>query len=182
MPNTKSLPGSIEWATAYGRTKRAVLNGIRVAIPWSILVVVWCLPGTWERAYSQIIGTELTGIVSDSSGARIPEAAVTVTNQQTGARRELLDRLPAVDPQALHALGDTISGSEPQKLESFVDAVNAWLAARLENPGRNSGQLFRLAEAWERINAAARDVDIYNLERKPLVFRVFSWLAEAAHG
>jgi len=95
---------------------------------------------------------------------------------------ELLDRLPAVDPQALHALGDTISGSEPQKLESFVDAVNAWLAARLENPGRNSGQLFRLAEAWERINAAARDVDIYNLERKPLVFRVFSWLAEAAHG
>jgi DNA polymerase-3 subunit delta' len=92
----------------------------------------------------------------------------------------LLDRLPGLDLQALHAIGDAIGGSEPQKLENFVDAVNAWLAARLEEPGRNTYERFRLAAAWNRINAAARDADTYNLERKPLVFRVFGWLAEAA--
>jgi DNA polymerase-3 subunit delta' len=94
----------------------------------------------------------------------------------------LLDRLPGLDPQALHAIGDAIGGSEPQKLENFVDAVDAWLAARLEEPGRNTYERFRLAEAWDRINTAARDADTYNLERKPLVFRVFGWLAEAARG
>jgi DNA polymerase-3 subunit delta' len=94
---------------------------------------------------------------------------------------ELLDRLPAVDPQALHAIGDAIGGSEPQKLENFLDAVNAWMANRLEDPRRTVDERFRLAEAWDRINIAAREADIYNLERKPLVFRVFGWLAEAAH-
>ena len=38
-----------------------------------------------------------------------------------------------------------------------------------------------MAEAWERINAAG-EVDEYNLERKPLVFNVFGWLAEASRG
>jgi DNA polymerase III subunit delta' len=95
---------------------------------------------------------------------------------------ELLVRLPAMDPLALHALGDAIGGSEPQKLENFVDAVNAWLVARLEDPRRSNDERVRLAEAWDRINSAARDADEYNLERKPLVFRVFGWLADAARG
>jgi DNA polymerase-3 subunit delta' len=38
----------------------------------------------------------------------------------------------------------------------------------------------RLAETWEKVNRAAREVEIYNLERKPLVFSVFGALAEAA--
>ena len=40
----------------------------------------------------------------------------------------------------------------------------------------------RIAAAWDKINGAARDVHEYNLERKPLVFNVFGWLAEAARG
>ena len=44
------------------------------------------------------------------------------------------------------------------------------------------GRLARLAEAWERINQAARDAATYNLERKPLVFSVFGLLAEATRG
>ena len=38
----------------------------------------------------------------------------------------------------------------------------------------------RVAETWERVNRAAREAEIYNLERKPLVFSVFGALAEAA--
>jgi DNA polymerase-3 subunit delta' len=40
--------------------------------------------------------------------------------------------------------------------------------------------MLRIAEAWDKVNQAARDADEYNLERKPLVFSVFGWLAEAA--
>jgi DNA polymerase-3 subunit delta' len=91
---------------------------------------------------------------------------------------DLLERLPTVDPQALHALGDALGGFEPQRLASFIDAVNEWLADRLASADR--ARMLRIAEAWDKVNQAARDADEYNLERKPLVFSVFGWLAEAA--
>ncbi len=91
---------------------------------------------------------------------------------------DLLERLPAVDPQALHALGDAIGGFEPQRLASFIDAVNEWLADRLASADRD--RMLRIAEVWDKVNQAAHDADEYNLERKPLVFSVFGWLAEAA--
>ncbi|MBI1203024.1 MAG: DNA polymerase III subunit delta' [Rhodopseudomonas sp.] len=93
---------------------------------------------------------------------------------------ELFAQLPNPDPRALHALGDAVSGTEPQTLATLMDMVNGWLAARLDPAQRGAVQMARTAQAWEKINRAARDVEIYNLERKPLVFSVFGWLAEAA--
>ncbi len=94
----------------------------------------------------------------------------------------LLERLPAVDPRALHALGDRLYGTDPATLAAFVDTVNEWLSARLSAAQRDGARLIRMAEAWEKVNAAARDVETFNLERKPLVFNVFGWLAEASRG
>jgi DNA polymerase-3 subunit delta' len=93
-----------------------------------------------------------------------------------------LDRLPAVDPRALHALGDALGGSEPQRLEAFVDTVNEWLATRSSTGPQDNRRLIRFADAWDKVNQAARDADTYNLDRKPLVFSVFGWLAEATAG
>jgi DNA polymerase-3 subunit delta' len=95
---------------------------------------------------------------------------------------EALNGLPKLDPNALHALGDALAGSDPAPLATFVDTVNAWLSQRLHRTGGEIGRLARLAEASERINASARDAEIYNLERKPLVFGVFGLLAEATRG
>jgi DNA polymerase-3 subunit delta' len=94
----------------------------------------------------------------------------------------LLDALPTVDPLALHALGDAMVGVDPQTLATFTDAVNAWLSARLADGRQETSRLARLAEAWDKINAAARDVEVFNLERKPLVFSVFGLLADMARG
>jgi DNA polymerase-3 subunit delta' len=94
----------------------------------------------------------------------------------------LLDALPGIDPRALHAIGDRISGTDPSTLDAFVDAVNAWLAARLASGRQDRALLNRTAGIWERFNQAARDVDTFNLDRKPLVFNVFGWLAEASRG
>lgn len=97
---------------------------------------------------------------------------------------DLLGQLPAPDPQAMHALGDTLGYSDPAPLAAFIDIVNDWLAQRLESGVRDRSEdkprLVRVAQAWEEINAAARDVEAYNLERKPLVFTVFGLLAEVA--
>jgi DNA polymerase III subunit delta' len=95
---------------------------------------------------------------------------------------DLLDKLPAIDTSALHALGEAISGTDAAPLAAFLDTINAWLSQTLDRDGGEIGRLNRLAEASERINAAARDAETYNLERKPLVFGVFGLLAEATRG
>jgi DNA polymerase-3 subunit delta' len=93
---------------------------------------------------------------------------------------ELFAQLPDPDPRALHALGDALGGTEPATLAAFIDMVNAWLSARLSGDTRHVQRLARTAEVWEKVNRAAREVETYNLERKPLVFAVFEWLAETA--
>jgi DNA polymerase-3 subunit delta' len=94
----------------------------------------------------------------------------------------LLHGLPNVDPHALHALGDAMAGTDPQTLAAFVDPINAWLSARLADGSQESSRLAQVAEAWEKVNRASREVEIYNLERKPLVFSVFGLLADTARG
>ena len=108
----------------------------------------------------------------------LDEDALTLRQQAL----DVLARLPAIDPADLHALGDALGGTDPQPLAAFVDAVNAWLAQRLDGGRGDLARLNRLAEASEHINAAARDAEMYNLERKPLVFNVFGLLAEATRG
>ena len=92
----------------------------------------------------------------------------------------LLDRLPALDPRALHALGDEIAGTQAETLAAFVDAVNAWLSARLKSGPQEGARLARVAEVWTQVNRAMREAEAYNLDRKPLVFSVFEQLAGAA--
>jgi DNA polymerase III subunit delta' len=117
--------------------------------------------------------------VADGSVARafalLDEGALELRQQAL----DLLARLPALDTKALHALGEALAGTDPQPLAAFVDTVNAWLTERVGGGRGEIGRLLRLAEASERINAAARDAETYNLERKPLVFNVFGLLADA---
>jgi DNA polymerase III subunit delta' len=94
----------------------------------------------------------------------------------------LLELLPATDARAMHALGESLERADRLVLATFVDAVRDWLSARLAGELREGGRLIRLAQAWDDVNRTARDVEMFNLERKPLVFKVFGWLAEAARG
>jgi DNA polymerase-3 subunit delta' len=94
---------------------------------------------------------------------------------------DLLGSLPAIDPRALHALGDSLERGGDELFEIFVETAQSWLSARLDR-GDEPGRLARVADAWDRLERAARDTETYNLERKPLVFNVFGLLAEAARG
>jgi DNA polymerase III subunit delta' len=119
---------------------------------------------------------------ADGSVAR----ALTLLDEDALALRQqaldLLARLPAIDAPDLHLLGDALAGTDPRPLAAFLDTVNAWLSLRLDGGRGDLARLNRLAEASEQINAAARDTETYNLERKPFVFNVFGLLAEATRG
>src|SRR3954449_2302709 len=98
--------------------------------------------------------------------------------QRTAA---LLATLPQVDPRELHALGEALGTSDRVALAAFIDGIDRWIGEKLRTDDANANlpRLARLAEVWEKIVRAARDIESYNLERKPLVFSVFGMLAEA---
>jgi DNA polymerase-3 subunit delta' len=95
---------------------------------------------------------------------------------------KLLKGLPALDANALHALGDALDRGDRGLFDVFVGAIRDWLSGRLDALAGDPAGLARSAELWERLNATARDVATYNLERKPMVFAIFGLLAEASRG
>lgn len=120
---------------------------------------------------------------ANASGGSVARALALLDGAALGLRQrvnELIGQLPNPDPRALHALGDALGGTDPATLETFMDLVNDWLTTRLDDTTQSKARLARVAETWERVNRSARDVETYNLERKPLVFSVFDALSEAA--
>ncbi|WP_029355966.1 DNA polymerase III subunit delta' [Bosea sp. 117] len=96
------------------------------------------------------------------------------------ATQGLLDRLPVVDDKALHALGERLQGDRGGAFEGFVETVENWIADHAT--GRRQRPVLRLArlpEVWEKVRRAAVDADVYNLDRKTFVFRIFASLEEA---
>jgi DNA polymerase III subunit delta' len=93
----------------------------------------------------------------------------------------LIDKLPAIDARAMHALGEGIDRSEEGAFDTFVDTARAFLSARLDRE-RDPARFARVADAWAAIERASSEVATYNLDRKPLVFTVFGLLAEVARG
>lgn len=90
--------------------------------------------------------------------------------------RENLARLPMFESASVAALGDKLRGDN---LGVFAEAVEDWLA-EAATADSEPARLARFAEAWDKVRRATAAAEIYNLDRKPLVFQVFTMLAEAA--
>jgi DNA polymerase-3 subunit delta' len=124
-------------------------------------------------------GTELAQAAAGADGS-VARALALLEGEGLALREQVLaalSQLPDPDPRALHALADKLAGTDPQVLAAFMDLVNGWMSQRL---GRGEGKpehLAGIAQAWERINRNARDIESYNLDRKPFVFSVFADLA-----
>lgn len=94
----------------------------------------------------------------------------------------LLARLPSLDMRELHSFADSLAVSDARVFEIVMDAVNDWLSERLWQNLSETERAAGVADIWSELNAAARTTDIYNLDRKPLIFRTFGRLADAARG
>jgi DNA polymerase-3 subunit delta' len=89
--------------------------------------------------------------------------------------RALLDRLPVVEPASLATLSERLRGGE---LAVFAGTVEDWIAERATADVAGP-RLARLLDAWENVRRSTAAAETFNLDRKPLVFQVFSTLAEA---
>jgi DNA polymerase III subunit delta' len=138
------------------------------------------------RAVAGALGRELDDDILQAAGVAdgsVARALGLLDEDAQALRQRVLDliaQLPEPDPRALHALGDALGSSDPQTLETFMDLINGWLSTQLTGAAQSKTQMARVAETWDKINRAARDVEAYNLERKPFAFAVFGALAQAA--
>ena len=57
---------------------------------WLFSIVIFAGPFSLPAAHSQVVGASISGTIHDASGAAIVGAHVTVTNQETGAVRNLV--------------------------------------------------------------------------------------------
>ena len=159
--------------TIRSRCRRLMLR------PLSAEEVAWALSAA---AGPEAAGPDLERAAAASDGS-VSGAIALLGGKALDVREKvsaLLATLPEVDPRALHQLGDAL-GRDESALTAFVDTVRDWLSGRL-NSGEAPQRLLAVTDAWERLNRAARDVEVFNLERKPFVFNVFGWLAASTRG
>lgn len=105
-----------------------------------------------------------------------PRKVETVENVAT-----LLDGLPRVDLKRVHALAERLArkGNEPE-FGLALEAVERWISETMNARATfGAARLAPLLAVCEKITRAAREADIYNLDRRPLVLTLFGDLAEA---
>jgi DNA polymerase-3 subunit delta' len=91
-----------------------------------------------------------------------------------------MEAAPAIDPMKTHAIGDRLQRRDDDDFEAFLRAVRDHLHRRVtDGAGEGARRLAPYAEVWDKVEVAAAQVRTFNLERKPFVFQVFGWLAEA---
>jgi DNA polymerase-3 subunit delta' len=97
------------------------------------------------------------------------------------AVRARLDALPGIDVNALLALAEDVAGKAGEgDFWVMIDAVQSWLGDHLHaHAAAGPARLAPLAEVWEKLGRAAREVETYNLDRRPLVMTMFHDLSDA---
>lgn len=166
-------PGRVR-ATLRSRCRRLVLR------PVSESDVVQAVAQALNRSADESDIREAAAL-ADGSVAR---ALTLLDGEALALHRQivtLLEKLPAVNGQDLHALGDALSGADQRVFDTAVGTINGWLSQRLAAHNAPA-RMARIAEVWEEVNRAAREAVIFNLDRKPLIFQTFGLLAEAARG
>jgi len=159
--------------TIRSRCRRLTLRPLTPAdVAAAIAVALGRSPGDGE--------VEKAAALAEGSVAR----AITLLGGPALAVRErvagMLAALPQVDGMALHALGDLLGRADSGTFETFVDTLRDWLSSRLTAYAGDTARLAQVAEVWEKLARAAREVEVFNLDRKPLVFAAFGLMAETA--
>lgn len=132
------------------------------------------------------LGTELDPALlpaaAEASQGSVRRAVVLARGEGMEVRAatlRALDQLPAPKAEELHALGARLQGDRGDGLALFTEAVSDYIAERVTSGAEAPHRLVRLGEVWEKVRRNAMEADVFNLDRKALVFRIFADLAAA---
>jgi DNA polymerase-3 subunit delta' len=164
--------------TIRSRCRSLPLMSLDAADVEAILAETGLAAGT-EEAVMRRVAAASEGSVRRAVALLAPEALA--FREEVG---RLLAALPAVDRLAAFALAERVFGRDGERrFAQMVEQVLDWLHAEA-SAAAAAGQprLARWAELWEKTARTAREAEIYNLDRRPLVLSLVADLAAAARG
>ncbi|QFU16470.1 DNA polymerase III subunit delta' [Microvirga thermotolerans] len=93
----------------------------------------------------------------------------------------LLERLPRADMRQVLSLAEALARKDAdENYELMLDTVQRWVSAQLHaRAGLGPRRLAPLVEVCEKIGRSAREIDVYNLDRRPFILTMFDDLADA---
>jgi DNA polymerase-3 subunit delta' len=136
-----------------------------------------------ERMEMPFDGSALRRAASLSEGT--VRRALTYVDPETlalvEAVRARLDALPQVDLTALMALAEDVAGKAGERdFAVMIETIQGWISDHLHaHAAAQPARLAPLAEVWEKLGQQAREVETYNLDRRPLVMTLFHDLSSA---
>ena len=169
-------PGQV-LPTLVSRARRLILPALADT---EIEVAVRGLGGDWatvDRSRLQAVAERARGSVGEALRL-LGAQALDLDDAVTG----LLARLPEVDWRRVHRLADLVGMSE-DRMGIVLRAVYDWLETRVHAGARaqtSPRQLMRLAETWQSVRAGAREAEVLNLDRRPVLLTTFADLARAS--
>ncbi len=92
-----------------------------------------------------------------------------------------LEGLPNVETKRVLALAESLARREAgENYELALDTVQRWVSERLHrSASQGPARLAPLVEVCDKVARSAREIDAYNLDRRPLVLSLFDDLADA---
>jgi DNA polymerase-3 subunit delta' len=93
----------------------------------------------------------------------------------------LLNGLPGTDTKQVYALAEALAKRDADdSYELTLETVQRWVSDRLhERAGLGASRLAPLVEVCEKIALTAREIDVFNLDRRPFILTLFDDLANA---
>lgn len=90
----------------------------------------------------------------------------------------ILTGLPRLDPGKVDALAELVAGrTGDQMFAHFCAVCRTWLSRALRGRAPTTGDLLPVSEVWDRLETQEREVNILNLDRRPVVVSILSDLA-----
>jgi DNA polymerase III subunit delta' len=126
-------------------------------------------------------GGMLSDVVKECAGSMREGLAVLDAESASFRRdaRKILDNLGANNAKAIRQLIDKTTGRLGQKaFLALLDMITAQLHRGLRVTNADKTRLAARAELWEKLRRTARDVESYNLDRRPFLLSLFSELAD----
>ena len=169
-------PGQV-MPTLVSRTRRLHLPGLT---PASIVAAVQALGGHWagvDQARLEAAAARANGSVGEA--LRLLQEQVVDLD---GAVSTLLAGLPSVDWARVHRLADSV-GMSDDRFEIVLRAILDWLdrtVGEKARAGTSLRGLVRISDGWDAVRARAREAQILNLDKRPLLLSIFGDLARAA--
>jgi DNA polymerase-3 subunit delta' len=162
--------------TIRSRCRRLLLRPLESS---AIRQVIESLGSPFADASGELLDRAIE--LGDGSVRRTLEMLDTDKVSFVASINDTLDALPRIEPKKILSLAESLSRRDAdENYELALDTVDRWLSRHLDrHAALGPARLAPLVEVCEKIARQAREIDIYNLDRRPLVLTLFDDLAEA---